>query len=120
MRHGARIALAMLLLAASPVAAASFDCGKARTPDEIAICKTPALSSRDSEMAGLWYAYSRVPMMMGSNGARHDDAQQFLVQRAQCGRDTACIGRAYDARISALRSGIDAAMADLFRLQNNK
>ncbi len=110
---------ALALAGAAPAAAASFDCSRARTPDEITVCKTPALSMRDSEMGGLWYAFSRVPMMMGSNGARRDDAEQFLAQRAKCGRDVGCIAQAYDARIASLRSGIDGAMKEMFRLQNN-
>lgn len=114
-----RIGLASLALTTAPAMAASFDCGKARTADEITVCQTPALSNRDSEMGGLWYAYARVPMMMGSNGARRDDAQQFLAQRAKCGRNVPCLAAAYDARNAVLRSGIADAMAEMFRLQNN-
>ncbi|KAB7646457.1 lysozyme inhibitor LprI family protein [Polymorphobacter fuscus] len=113
-----RILVVAVGVAAGPAAAASFDCGKARTPDEVTVCATPALSSRDSEMGGLWYAYSRVPMMMGSNGARHDDAMQFLAQRSACGRDVACLTRVYDARNAVLRAGITDAMNTMFRLQN--
>lgn len=105
-------------IVAAPAAAAGFDCSKAREADEIAICRTPALSARDSEMTGLWYAWSRVPMAMGSNGARHDDAQTFLRRRKTCGRDIDCLARAYDDRIAALRSGIDDAMREMFHLQN--
>lgn len=38
-------------LAASPAAAASFDCGKARTKVEKLICADPQLSRQDSELA---------------------------------------------------------------------
>jgi uncharacterized protein len=111
--------LLLLTLAAAPAGAASFDCGKAQTADEVAICRTPALSSADSEMGALFYAYGKVPMMMGSNGARHDDAEAFLARRRTCGGNAACIGTAYAERITALKSGIDAAMQDYFRLQNS-
>jgi uncharacterized protein len=98
--------------------AASFDCGKASKPDERAICANPDLSSLDSEMGGLWFAYSKVPMLMGSNGARMDDAQAFLQQRGQCGDNLACLRPLYRARIDALKHGITAAMNDYSRLQN--
>jgi uncharacterized protein len=101
-----------------PAHAASYDCNKARTPDEITVCRTPSLSAADSEMGGLWFAYSRIPMMMGSNGARHDEALQFLAQRAACGRDVACLTRAYAARMAVLREGIDVAMTELLHLEN--
>ena len=118
MKFSVRVIMVAAALAASPAAAASFDCGKARTPDEITVCQTPALSQRDSEMGGLWYAYSRVPMMMGSNGARRDDAQQFLAARSQCGRNVSCQIALYDARNAVLRAGIADAMTEMFRLQN--
>jgi len=110
--------LSALILFASPVEAASFDCAKAAKPDERAICATPDLSALDSEMGGLWFAFSKVPMLMGSNGARMDDAQNFLQQRAQCGGDLACLRKLYRARIDALKQGIVGAMDDYARLQN--
>ena len=43
-----RFALPVLvLLCATPVAAASFDCAKAKAPDEKAICATRALNDAD-------------------------------------------------------------------------
>lgn len=110
--------LTALVLFASPVRAASFDCAKASKPDERAICGTPDLSALDSEMGGLWFAFSKVPMLMGSNGARMDDAQAFLQQRGQCGNNLACLRPLYHARIAALKSGISQAMDNYFQLQN--
>lgn len=118
MRYYPPLLATVAVLLSQPAAAASFDCSKARSPDEITVCRTPELSSRDSEMAALFYAYAKVPMMMGSNGARHDDAQAFLVQRAACGTGVACLRQRYAARIIALKAGIDGAMQELFRLQN--
>lgn len=114
----ASILATLLLVYAGPATAASFDCGKARSADEITICRTPDLSARDSEMGALFYAFAKVPMMMGSNGARHDDAQAFLVQRAACRTGLSCLRQLYAARIIALKAGIDGAMQELFRLQN--
>jgi uncharacterized protein len=106
------------LFIASPAAAASFDCARARAADEATVCRTPALSALDSEMGGLWYAWSRVPMFMGGNGARLDAAQAFLARRRACGRNVGCLTGAYRARIADLRRGLDGAMADYRRLQN--
>ena len=106
------------LFLASPASAASFDCSRARGADEVTVCHTPTLSAMDSEMGGLWYAYSRVPMLMGGNGNRGDEARAFLDRRRACGGDVGCLTRAYRARIAELRAGIDAAMAEYSRLQN--
>ena len=103
---------------AAPAHAASFDCARARAADEVTVCRTPSLSALDSEMGGLWYAYSRVPMYMGGTGARRDAAQAFLVRRRACGRNTACLTGAYRARIAELHRGLDEAMRIFFRLQN--
>jgi len=119
-----RIALSLAAFAgatlflATPAAAASFDCARARSADEVTVCRNASLSALDSEMGGLWYAYSRVPMLMGGNGNRGDEARAFLDRRRGCGRDTACLTAAYRARIGELHRGIDAAMADYFRMMH--
>lgn len=99
-----------LAVAALPASAASFDCARATTADEIAVCAQPALSELDTEMAGLWFAYSAFPFLMGRSGVRHDEAEQFLRERAACGADTDCLRRAYLARIGALRAGVQDAI----------
>ena len=110
--------VAVFALVISPARAASFDCGKASKPDERAICATADISALDSEMGGLWFAFSKVPMLMGSSGARKDDAQAFLQQRGQCGNNLGCLRPLYNARILALKSGISQAMENYFQLQN--
>ena len=111
MKLSSLIVLTILgLSAAAPAEAASFNCAKAVAPDEVAICSNPELSERDTEMAALWFAYNKVPMMMGANAARRDGAADFLKLRAACGSDTACLGRVYEARITALRAEISLAM----------
>jgi uncharacterized protein len=119
-RNNAMIRLATIAaLAAAPLAtvaiatqaqAASFDCAKASTPVETTICQNPRLSEQDTEMAALWFAYNKVPMLMGGNAARRDAATEFLRLRDACGNDVACLGRVYDARIAALKAEITAAM----------
>jgi uncharacterized protein len=110
--------VAVFALFISPARAASFDCGKASKPDERAICAAADISALDSEMGGLWFAFSKVPMLMGSNGARRDDAQAFLQARAQCGGNLACLRPLYRARIAQLKQGISQAMGNYFQLQN--
>lgn len=108
-----RLATLAALAAATvtaPAQAASFDCAKAGTPVETAICQNSRLSEQDTEMAALWFAYNKVPMLMGANGARRDAATEFLRLRDACGSDVACLGRVYDARIAALRAEITTAM----------
>jgi len=104
----AGLAAAGLLLAPAPARAASFDCARASAPDERAICADPALSALDSEMGGLWFAYSRLPMLMGGNGNRHDEARTFLAARRRCGGDTGCLTALYGQRITALQDAITA------------
>jgi uncharacterized protein len=102
---------------AVPAQAASFDCTKATSPVETAICQNPKLSEQDTEMAALWFAYNKVPMLMGANAARRDGATEFLRLRDACGGDVACLGRVYDARIAALRAEITGAMDALANQQ---
>lgn len=107
--------LGMALMLTSSARAASFDCAHATRADEIAVCRNPRLSEMDSEMGGLWFAYSRVPMLMGGNGARMDAAQAFLARRTACGRNVACLDSVYRARIEVLRRDIATAMREFQR-----
>jgi uncharacterized protein len=61
-----RLLSEILLLSASvAVHAASFDCAKARTPQEKAICASPELSKADDEMAaGYRRAFDAIPAEM--------------------------------------------------------
>lgn len=100
-------ALAFVVMAiATQAEAASFDCNRAQTPDEKAVCRNSALSELDTQMAALWYSYKRFPFLMGASGVRWDDAHQFLADRRQCGANIACLRRVYQARIKALKAGI--------------
>lgn len=102
------LVLASALPGAAPSQAASFDCAKASAPDERAVCANPALSALDSEMGGLWFAYSRLPMLMGGNGNRRDEARDFLAARGKCGGDAGCLTVLYQARIATLKDQIAA------------
>jgi uncharacterized protein len=49
-----KICLVLLLLASGAAQAASFDCAKARTPQEKTICASPGLSQADDKMAAAY------------------------------------------------------------------
>ena len=109
---GLVVALGALLMP-SAVSAAGFDCGKATTADERAVCGNANLSERDSEMTGLWYAYSRFPMLMGANGNRQDEANDFLARRRQCRAAVPCLTKAYEDRIAQLRGQVAGSLSGL-------
>lgn len=82
--------------------AASFDCARARAPDERMICGIRRLEDRDVEMSVL-YGLMRQVVPMGGRGALQDDQAAWLAGRRRCGADAGCIQRAYDRRIGQLR-----------------
>jgi uncharacterized protein len=118
--HRALLLLTTLALFAfgTPAQAASFDCAKARAPDEVAVCGNSVLSELDTEMSALWFAFSKVPVGMGSNGARRDEAEEFLKARSACGGDVACLQRIYQARVRTLKENIDRAMTNVAKEEN--
>jgi uncharacterized protein len=109
------IFLGVLVLAVAEARAASFDCRKARMPDEVAICQHRELSELDTEMGALWFSYRQLPFVLGMSGARRDDAGTFLAKRAACGPRVACLRELYHERNKALREDITAAMRELNR-----
>lgn len=109
----------LLVTASMPAQAASFDCAKARKPAEIAVCKHRDLSELDTQMASLWYAYRRIPMLMGGSGVRMDDAHTFLRRRAACGSSTGCLRRVYRARIRQLKHDLDSEMNAISQEENS-
>ncbi len=84
-----------------PAAAQSFDCAKATTADEKAVCGNGRLAALDDEMAAL-YRDIEARTLMGMRGAVRDDQRTFLDRRRACGGDVACIRDLYRARIAEL------------------
>jgi len=85
--------------AQAPVATArpSFDCRKARTRGEIAVCNDPELASLDRQMSAQFYR----ALSAASPGARlmlQRTRTRFLRYRDSCG-SSACIAEAYSARM---------------------
>ncbi len=105
-----------LIAAAAPAAAASFDCNRAATPDELAVCSGSVLSNLDVEMATLYGVRMQIPMMMGARGAAQDEQRAWLAQRHACGGDVPCIVQSYQQRIAELKQAISEAMQDYCKL----
>jgi uncharacterized protein len=101
-----------LIAGSQPAAAASFDCGKAKTADEKAICADRTLSELDVAMATLYGVRMQIPMLMGARGAAQDEQRAWLAQRRACGGDTACLTQIYQQRIVDLDQTITEAMHD--------
>ncbi len=114
--NGAVAAALVLIAAGTPAAAASFNCVKAATADEKAICSSQTLSDLDTEMATLFGVRMQIPMLMGARGAARDEQHEWLVERHACGADTACLVHSYQQRIAALNQTISEAMQDYCKL----
>ena len=101
--------LSVLMLAAAwqPIQAASFDCSKAETMDEKAICADPRLNDADVEMSAR-YTQLKPLLGMGARGDLDDEQIAWLKRRAACGEDRACLSKAYQERLRQLRGGFDA------------
>lgn len=105
--YRALIVTSLLMLAATPATqAASFDCEKASSADEKAICADRALNDKDVRMA-LLYSIDRRFMGMGARGALMDEQADWLKQRRACGARRECLHAFYDKRIDGLRKFID-------------
>lgn len=83
------VAAALLALSsASAHADPSFDCSRARAPDEIAICADPRLAKLDSLAAQAFAGFEP------SYQTRQKVAELLLRDRSSCGSDKACIAAA--------------------------
>lgn len=103
-----RGSLLIALFAALPLAghAASFDCKKASTPSETAICQDSALSKLDSDLAAVW----KDALARSKNAAALKSAQlRWLAQRNACGGDAPCITDRYRERLAELNGRLLAA-----------
>ena len=115
-RSGRALSVAAIVViaaaAATPATAASFNCGKARAPDEKAICASRTLSDLDVEMATLFRVRMEIPMLMGARGDAGDQQVSWLAKRATCGANVACLTQAYRQRITEIKQTISDAMQD--------
>lgn len=116
------IAIGLLLMATgSQAQVASFDCAKASTPTERAVCTSPVLGRKDVEVTTYYELLLRLkPAASGMAYREFDDEvrdgqRQWLhKERDACAGDTRCLERAYDARKNALLKLFDANAALTF------
>lgn len=86
-----------LLLLPMLATAASFDCSKAATATEQAICSHPALSELDGQLATLYRQHNQ-------QGLLQDNQRQWLAgPRAECKADAACLQSRYQERLAQLQ-----------------
>ena len=89
----------VLLFAASAAQASSFDCTKAASPSEKAICNDPYTAMLDGELGERW----RVALaQVADPKALKLDQRQWLKTRDQCAADVGCLRRRYLMRITEL------------------
>lgn len=86
---------------------APLDCTKAKSGAETTICRTYALGQAEARMATL-FATAMSLVAMGQRGDIGDAQRQWLQRRDACGRDVACLTRAYRDRIGQLNAVIAA------------
>jgi uncharacterized protein YecT (DUF1311 family) len=89
-----------------PAGAASFDCGKATTNVERAICADTALSKLDDDLQRIFHA-SRASLSDQDGPALTADQKTWIVERDRaCGAAspgaTACLRKSYEHRIKAV------------------
>jgi uncharacterized protein len=101
-----RIILALLVglsLQATPSAAKpSFDCAKASTATEFAICRSRELSALDVQLADAFKA-RRATLSEAQRRSLTSDQRAWLSRRNACGSRTDCLAREMRDRIAALR-----------------
>ena len=92
--------------------AASFDCAKAATPTEHAICDNPQLSTLDDQTSGLYYSLISGDAVLKNGSVADVKAQQekFLGQRDACGANYDCLIDAYTAQIMYLKAAAGEGM----------
>jgi uncharacterized protein YecT (DUF1311 family) len=80
----------------------SFNCAKAFTKTEKAICASPAIATLDNVMVGL-YKKVRGARKGAARNALVAQQKQWLKQRNACGSDIACLAQRYGTRIQQLQ-----------------
>lgn len=83
------------------VQAASFNCGYAKLPAEVAICQSGELHSLDEKMAAKYYRLKR-RMPRGAWSNVQDEQRRWIRRRNACGYDKYCLEDSYVYRIRSL------------------
>jgi uncharacterized protein len=91
------VCLASLAMFVSTAQAVSFDCQKAKTFIEKAVCQDPALSDLDDELGALYQSAIDNSSTPAANALKKQQLQ-WLKQRDTC-QTNACVKKAYQKRI---------------------
>jgi uncharacterized protein len=94
--------LVIAALTSGSVLAASFDCTRARLPDEKAVCASRQLSEMDVEMSVRYQMLTGL-VAMGARGNMQDEQQTWLTSRHACGDSKSCLLALYRQRIAKLK-----------------
>ena len=99
---------ALFLCSAFNVAtyAASFNCDKARTQTEHAICEYRVVNDADVKMATTYNIIKRL-VPMGTRGMIQDEQVKWLQLRDQCGDSSRCLSEVYKMRQQKLDMYMD-------------
>lgn len=98
----------LLLVGAGAAAqAASFDCSKASTETEKAICADPELSAVD-DLMGSWWGTGNKPSQNGKTNSLIEDQLAWVNDRNNCSNDTSCIRNQYKSRFNELEMSLVA------------
>ena len=100
------LTILMLFVAGQPAQPASFNCAKAEAADEKAICADRALDDEDVEMAVL-YTQLKPLLAMGARSSLEEAQVAWLKRREACGREHACLSKAYADRLLQLRTAFE-------------
>ena len=80
---------------------ASYDCTRAATATEIAVCDNPGLNRMDEDLAVQYRALlNQLPPRRAD--ALRDDQRSWLVARNSCGADVRCLRARYEERLARL------------------
>lgn len=89
----------------------SFDCARANTAVEGAICGSAALSALDRQLAST-YSARRAALGPSERDRLLAEQRSWLGIRDRCGADTSCLTEVMRARVAALESGAAAGPSD--------
>ena len=101
MRLGISLAAWVILLAAPQAMAAGFDCSKAGTAIEKAICADPKLSELD-EYLGRYYAVALDTLPDAATCLKADQRDWVKSKRNPCGTKNECLTKTYLDRLGTL------------------
>lgn len=80
---------------------ASYDCTRATTAAEIAVCNNPSLNRMDEDLA-VQYRSLLNESPPPRAAALRDDQRSWLVARNSCGADVRCLRARYEERLARL------------------